>query len=120
SKEVENFREWESEKQKQKNNSKAERSNDPNLFQQKKELKKDIRQLKNKVSNLESAIAEMEAIQQKQQDQLKDPKVYSDPNNQLLQQFEESSKMLNDKMKQWEQALQELENKENELSAVEA
>lgn len=120
SKEVENFRDWESEKKpKVENTSPRIKNNNENLFQLRKDLKKDIRMLRNQVNSLEKEIAKIEAEQQKQQELLKDPAMYTASSNQsLIKEWENSTKSLQEKMSNWEKALQKLENKEGQLSEL--
>lgn len=127
-KKVESFREWEKptslkagnkDKAAQKNGEKSEDKSSENIFQIRKELKKECKQFKNKIANLEKEISSLEEKVDEIQNLLKDPNAYTDPKNQtLIKDWEENSKKLELKMMEWEKAAADLEEKEQELAKL--
>lgn len=127
-KKVESFREWEKptslkagnkDKAAQKNGEKSEDKSSENIFQIRKELKKECKQFKNKIANLEKEISSLEEKVDEIQNLLKDPNAYIDPKNQtLIKDWEENSKKLELKMMEWEKAAADLEEKEQELAKL--
>ena len=97
------------------------KSNDPNLYQLKKELKKKVRTQKNAVSKAEKVVSDTETELAKVNDVLKHPDAYSRPENkELVENWPILTKKLETAMEQWEEEEAKLETLENELKSYES
>ena len=84
-------------------------------FHLKKEMEKNIRKLNNQVSKLEKEIASSENEIKEINLELSDPQKFS---NDLLKKLEESNQLLEKRMNQWESALKELDQLEEEKNKM--
>jgi ATP-binding cassette subfamily F protein 3 len=119
-KSVSDFKEWEKEKP-----TKAEReivspskgtNSGVNVYQLRKDLKKEVRTKQNKVNTAEKKIAELESQLDEFNNKLKEPDAYSDPNNkELIEQWQKTNDLLQNQMKDWESAAFDLEEIQEKL-----
>ena len=104
-KKVDTIREFE---HKEKVIEKKEKSTSTNKlsYEERKQLDKDIRKTKNRVSNLEKEIAEYESMVDEMNQKLLDPKQYT---QELMEEYEEVKKKLDKAMQAWEESQEKLE-----------
>ena len=117
-KSVDDFKEWEQEKVKKSDssNKKKPENNNVNTYQLKKDLKKEIRTIQNKVNSAEKKIAEFENKIESFNEKLKEPDAYTKPENKdLISEWQKTNELLQLKMQEWESAAFDLEVKKEEL-----
>lgn len=117
-KSVDDFKEWEQEKVKKSDssNKKKPENNNVNTYQLKKDLKKEIRTIQNKVNSAEKKIAEFENKIESFNEKLKEPDAYTKPENKdLISEWQKTNELLQLKMQEWESASFDLEVKKEEL-----
>jgi len=121
SKKSDDIRVWESTKSA--NSSAPElksKSNDPNAYQIKKDLKKKIRTQKNAVSKIEKTVSDLELELAEANELLKLPDAYTNPENKaLVENWPKLGQQLEDAMEQWEKEEAKLERLEIELNQYE-
>jgi ATP-binding cassette subfamily F protein 3 len=119
-KSVSDFKEWEKEKPlKSKKSGEKNQSNNVNVYQLRKDLKKTIRIKQNKVNSAEKKISELENMIDKFNEKLKEPNAYSDPNNrEAIELWQRTSDQLQEQMKEWENTAFELEELQEELKGL--
>ena len=85
-----------------------------------KDLEKDLKRLKNQVNKREQEVQELEAELAKQADKLNNPQAHGlDPHDQTpYEAYEEQRAALDKAMKAWEEAYEQLQNREAEYKAV--
>ncbi|MCO6501288.1 MAG: ABC-F family ATP-binding cassette domain-containing protein [Vicingus serpentipes] len=104
-KKVDTIREFE---HKEKEVEKKDKSTSENKlsYEERKQLDKDIRKTKNKVTNLEKEIADMESRVEEMNQKLLDPKQYT---QELMEEYGVVKKSLEKAMKDWEECQEKLE-----------
>ncbi|MFT6165952.1 MAG: ATP-binding cassette subfamily F protein 3 [Vicingaceae bacterium] len=96
------------------------KSNDPNAYKIKKDLKKKVRSQKNAVSRIEKSVSDLESELTKANEQLKLSDAYTNPENkELVENWPKLSQQLELAMEQWEEEEAKLEELVNELSQYE-
>ncbi len=90
-----------------------------NLFELKKELKRECKSLKNTVQNSEKLIASCEAVAEKLNHSLQNPSFYKDKDyEKVMKEWQENNANLEEVMKKWESAMESLEIKSAELERL--
>lgn len=122
SKKSDNIRVWESTKMVKSSEPELKsKSNDPNAYQIKKDLKKKIRTQKNVVNKVEKSVSDLESELADANEQLKLPDAYTNPKNkELVENWPKLGQQLEDSMEQWEKEEAELERLEIELNQYES
>ena len=122
SKKSDNIRVWESTKMVKSSEPELKsKSNDPNAYQIKKDLKKKIRTQKNVVNKVEKSVSDLESELADANEQLKLPDDYTNPKNkELVENWPKLGQQLEDSMEQWEKEEAELERLEIELNQYES
>ena len=96
------------------------KSNDPNAYQIKKELKKKIRTQKNVVSKIERTVSKLESELATVNEQLKGADAYAKPENkEMVENWPKLTEKLETSMEQWEAEEATLELLDNELKQYE-
>ena len=96
------------------------KSNDPNAYQIKKELKKKIRTQKNVVSKIERTVSKLESELATVNEQLKGADAYARPENkEMVENWPKLTEKLETSMEQWEAEEATLELLDNELKQYE-
>ena len=97
------------------------KSNDPNAYKIKKDLKKKVRSQKNAVSRIEKSVLDLESELAKANEQLKLPDAYTNPKNkELVENWPKLSQQLELAMEQWEKEEARFEELVHELSEYES
>ena len=96
------------------------KSDDPNVYQIKKDLKKKVRSQKNAVSKAEKTVSDTEAELASVNEVLKYPDAYNKPkNSELVEKWPILTKQLDEAMERWEAEEAKLEEIEKELAIYE-
>lgn len=118
-KKADDIREWEQKKPNGKEkgtNNKKSKSEDPNAYQRKKELKKEIRTQKSSVNRVERKVADLEQRLAEINEELKAPDAYSKPENKaLVDEWPKVNQALEQEMIKWEEEVAVLERLEAQL-----
>ena len=120
SKKADDIRVWEASAKKVKEpNKHFNKKDDPNTYQLKKDLKKEIRTQKSQVNTIEKKVSQLEEDIELMNDKLKEPDAYSNPDNkELIKQWQENSKKLQELMHNWEKEQGKLEEIEVRLNSL--
>jgi ATP-binding cassette subfamily F protein 3 len=121
SKKSDDIRVWEATKTlKNSVSEEKSKSNDPNAYQIKKELKKKIRTQKNVVSKIERTVTKLESELATVNEQLKGADAYAKPENkEMVENWPKLTEKLETSMEQWEAEEATLELLDNELKQYE-
>ena len=123
-KKASDFRSWEQSGMAPKANAKATKKGKPddtNVYQRKKELKKQIRFQKSTVNLVERKVADLEQELTVLNDKLKEPDAYSNPENkELVANWPKVSARMEEEMLKWEKEVALLEELETKLAELEA
>lgn len=120
SKKSDDIKVWEGTKIVKATEKKVSKSNDPNAYQAKKDLKKKVRNQKSAVSRVEKLVSDLEKELAEVNEVLKLPDAYSKPENkELVENWPKLSEKLEQAMSQWEDEEAKLEVIEIELAKYE-
>ncbi len=121
SKKSDDIRVWEATKTlKSSASEEKSKSNDPNAYQIKKDLKKKIRTQKNVVSKIERTVSNLESELATVNEQLKGADAYAKPENkEIVENWPKLTQQLEKSMEQWEAEEATLEFLDNELKQYE-
>ncbi|KAA3649983.1 MAG: ABC transporter ATP-binding protein [Bacteroidetes bacterium] len=118
-KSVEDFKEWEQEKKPKVEKQPHDKNANINLYQVKKDLKKEVRTIQNSLNTIEKKIANLEKELEVFNEKLKEPEAYSNPNNRdMIEKWQQTNDLLQQHMKKWESVAIELEESQEKLNEL--